>query len=267
MSIGTQLTNAAKESLVVAKDNAPLILTITSIGLGAGSTYMAVKVTPEAYDIYQKIMNDENLTPEQKRLEVIRNVIPLYGPAAVTGLASAGTGVLSYLISKKRLNKAYETIAGLGTAYMLAADGMQQYKKEIIDKFGENVDNEIQKKVAEKEAEKNHTRTDGIVIANDGPEEIMQDSISGQYFKNTRDSIYLIFNDIQKRLQLEDAIAASEYFYEADIDNCNLGDNVGWMTGDEPWPKFVDFKLPDGRDAVRVEVDVNPRFAAYRQYY
>lgn len=267
MSIGTQLMQRAKESVILAKDKAPLLLTFTSIGLGVTSTVMAVSVTPEANDIHKKIMADPNLTNDQKKVEVIKNVVPLYGPALLTGSASAITGVASYMISKKRLDIAYEKIAGLSTAYIFANDRLQTYKKNVIEEFGENVDNEIQKKVSEEEAKRNPEKTKEIIISNDGPEEIMQDSISGQYFKNTREDIYLICNELQKRLQIEDRIPASEYFYEADIDNNAIGDATGWLCGDEPWPKFTDFILPDGRKAVHVEIDTNPHFAAYNNYY
>lgn len=267
MSFGNLILREADNSVALLKEKAPLILTITSIGLGATATYMAIKVTPEAYDIHQQIMNDENLTKKEKNIEIIKNVVPLYGPAAVTGIASAAAGIASYKISDHRLKVAYDKIAGLSTLYMITADSANKYKKEVIKKFGEHVDEEIKKDIAEEDAKKEPDKTKDIIIANDGPEEIMQDSISGQYFKNTRDRIYFICNDIQKRLQIEDRIPASEYFYEAEIDCNNIGDATGWLCGDEPWPKFTEFILPDGRKAVHVEIDTNPHFASYNNYY
>lgn len=261
-----KLIEAANNSIILAKEKAPLLLTMASIGLGAGATYMAVKVTPEAHDIYTCIMSDTESTYKEKQIGVIKNVVPLYGPAILTGSAAAAAGIASYAISKHRLDVAYDKIAGLSTAYILANDGLKQYKKEVVKKFGENAEEEIQKNVSEEQAKKYPIKKD-IIIANDGPEEIMQDSISGQYFKGTREDIYLICNELQKRLQVEDAIPASEYFYEADIDACNLGDCVGWVCGDEPWPRFTDFLLPDGRKAVRVEIDTSTQFLNYRRLY
>lgn len=265
--MGTNLTKIANTSLALVKENAPIILTISSIGLGAGSTYMAVRVTPEAYDIYLRIMHDDKLTPQQKRIEVLKNVVPLYGPAALTFGLSAGCGVASYIISKKRLDNAYEKIAGLSTAYIFAQDRLNSYKKNVIEKFGENVDEEIQKKVTEEEAEKRKEETKDIILANGDDEEIMQDSISGQYFKCSRDRIYFICNDLQHRLEYEDMISASEYFYDAGISQAGLGDDVGWMCGDKPWPKFTDFVLPDHRPGVLVTIDTNPHFKGYKTLY
>ena len=265
--MGTNLTKVANASLAIVKENAPIILTISSIGLGAGSTYMAIRVTPEAYDIYLRIMHNNILTPRQKRIEILKNVVPLYGPAALTFGLSAGCGIASYAISKKRLDNAYEKIAGLSTAYIFAQDRLNNYKKSVIEKFGENVDEEIQKKVSEEEAEQRKEETNEIILANDDEEEIMQDSISGQYFKCSRDRIYFICNELQHRLTYEDAIPASEYFYEAGIATANLGDDVGWMCGDKPWPKFTDFVLPDHRSAVLVTIDTNPAFRGYRSFY
>lgn len=267
MSFGTEITRAAEGSIVLLKEKAPLILTISSIGLGVTSTYMAIKVTPEAYDIHQQIVNDPNLSKKEQNIEIAKNVLPLYGPAALTGGLAIAAGIASYKISDHRLNVAYEKIAGLSTLYIATAEGAQKYKNEIIKKFGEKVHEEVTKDIAEEDAKKEPEKAKDIILANDDSKEIMQDSISGQYFKNTRDNIYFICKELQKRLYIEDRIAASEYFYEAEIDNCNFGDEVGWLNGDEPWPKFTEFILPDGRKAVRVEIDTNPRFAAYNNYY
>lgn len=261
------LFKLADESLAVLKEKAPLILTMTSIGLGVTATAMAVKVTPEANDIYKQIMSNDIITPQQKKLEVVRNVIPLYIPAALTGAAAAGTGIASYAISKHRLDNAYEHLAGLSTAYILAQEKAQNYKKAVIEKFGENVNEEVEKHVAEEEAKRRNEEVKEIIISNDSPEEIMQDSISGQYFKNTRDQIYLICNELQHRLTFEDSIPASDYFYEAGITQNTSGDDVGWLVCDKPWPKFTDFFLPDGRKAVLVQIDTNPLFRGYKNYY
>lgn len=266
MNLGTRLLDASNSSVSILKKHGPLILTGASIGLGFASTAMAVKVTPQACDIYNQIMACEELDDKEKRIEIVKNVVPLYLPAAIVGVASAGTCIASWSIQHHRLMTAYEQLAGTAAACLLAKEELKDYKEAIAEKFGEKVEEEIEKEVLEKEAEK-RTDHEEIIISNDGPEEIMQDSISGQYFKNTRDRIYFIFNDIQLRLQIEDRIPSSEYFYEADISNCNLGDECGWLCGDAPWPKFTDFVLPDGRKAVRVDVDTNPKFASYNNYY
>ena len=265
--MGMDLTKIANASLVLAKENAPIILTVSSIGLGAGSTYMAIRVTPEAYDIYLQIQRDNSLTPQQKKLEILKNVVPLYGPAALTFGLSAGCGIASYMISKKRLDNAYEKIAGLSTAYIFAQDRLNSYKKNVIERFGENVDEEIQKKVSEEEAEKRKDEINKIIIANGTDDELMQDSISGQYFENDRDSIYYACSELQHRLEYEDSICASEYFYDVGISQCSLGDDVGWLNGDRPWPKFTDFVTADHRQAVLVTVDTNPHFRSCRSIY
>lgn len=266
MNVGTRILNASNNSVSLLKTHGPLILTGASIGMGFVSTAMAVTVTPQACDIYNQIMACEELDEKEKKIEVAKNVVPLYLPAAIVGLAGAGASLASWSIQHHRLMTAYEQLAGTAAACLLAKEQLKDYKDEISEKFGQKVESEIEKDVLEKEAERRKDHEE-IIISNDGPEEIMQDSISGQYFKNTRDNIYFLCSELQLRLQQEDAIPASEYFYDADISTCNLGDTTGWICGDKPWPKFTDFILPDGRKAVRVEIDTNPRFLSYRQYY
>ena len=253
------LFKAAKNSTKLLNRKAPLILTGVGIGLGITSTIMAVKATPEANDIYKKIQ-DSDLSEKEKRKEVIKNVVPLYLPSALTGCLAVASVVGGYKIQADRL-------AEMTAAYILATNSLQDYKQTIIEKFGDEVANDIQKEVVEKEAARTPDAAKDIIIANDDGLEIMQDSISGQYFKNTRDDIWRILTDIGYRLTIEDCIPASEYFYEAGISMNNLGDDVGWMTGDRPEPKFVEFILPDGRKAVHVSVDTNPAFRGYRPLY
>lgn len=266
MGFGARVMTASNNSVSILKTHGPLILTGASIGLGFVSTAMAVNVTPKACDIYNQIMSCEELDDKEKKVEVVKNVVPLYLPAAIIGMASAGASIASWSIQHNRLMTAYEQLAGTAAACLLAKEELKDYKDAIVDKFGEEVKEEIDKEVYERESEKRHGYEE-IIISNDGPEEIMQDSISGQYFKNTRENIYYLCNELQNRLQFEDAIPASDYFYDAAIDTCNLGDSTGWLCGDKPWPKFTDFILKDGRKAVRVQIDTNPHFGSYRQYY
>lgn len=266
MNLGNRVLNASNNSVSILKTHGPLILTGASIGLGFVSTAMAVNVTPQACDIYNQIMACEELDDKEKKIEIAKNVVPLYLPAAIVGLASAGASVASWSIQHNRLMTAYEQLAGTAAACLLAKEELKDCKDIIAEKFGDDVKEELEKDICEREAERRKDHEE-VILANGDDEEIMQDSISGQYFKNTRDNIYFICNDIQKRLQVEDSIPASEYFYDADISTCAIGDSCGWLCGDTPWPKFTNFRLPDGRDAVRVDIDTNPKFMAYRQYY
>ena len=267
MDLGTRLTTATNNSVALLKQYSPLILTGTSIVLGFTSTAMAVKVTPQACDIYNQIMACDELDDKEKKIEVVKNVVPLYLPSAIVGLAGAGSSIASYSIQHKRLMKAYEQIAGTAAACLLAKKELKDIKDQIKEKYGEEEEEEVEKAVLEKEASERKDHEE-IIISNDGPEEIMLDSISGQYFKNTREDIYLICNQLQKRLEMEDKIPASDYFYDAGINQCTVGDTAGWHYGDEPWPKFVDFILPDGRKAVRVEIDTNPNYdPRWKEHY
>jgi hypothetical protein len=257
--MGFNFLKAAKNCTSLVKRNSPLILTCVGIGLGVTSTVMAVKATPEAHDIYKKIQ-DSDIPEDEKKKEVIKNVVPMYLPSALTGCAAIAAVVGGYKIQADRL-------AEMTAAYILATNSLQDYKQTILDKFGDDVASDIQKEVSEKQAAKNPNSADDIIISNDGPEEIMQDSISGQYFKSTRDDIWRVLSDIGYRLTIEDCIAASEYFYEVGISQNNLGDDVGWMSGDRPEPRFTPFILPDGRKAVHVQVDTNPAFRGYKVLY
>ena len=266
MNFMVHLGNSVKNAAGLIRQHSPLILTTASIGTSVAATVSAIRVTPQAHEIYKDIQALD-IPDKEKAKKILIDVVPMYAESIALETISIGTGIASYKIQDTRINKLSQALAGATTAYILSQDQLKKTKEAIVEKFGEHAEDEIEKTVAEKEAKEKEDQTKDIVIANDGPEEIMQDSISGQYFKNTRERIYWLCNDLGHRLEFEDAIPASDYFLDAGIDTCGLGDDVGWLVGDRPWPKFVDFVLPDGRKAVKVIIDVNPAFQGYRNYY
>jgi hypothetical protein len=266
MDISNHLGSSVHNAALLIRKHSPLILTTASIVTGTAATVSAIKVTPEANDILKRIQA-EDIPQSEKAKKILTEVAPLYTGTIVLQGVSIASSVGSYSIQKNRLNIATQALAGLSSLYLLKQEELKKTKEAIAEKFGEHVEEEIERSVAEKEAKEKEDETKDIVIANDGPEEIMQDSISGQYFKNTREQIYWLCNELGHRLEFEDLLPASDYFIDAGIDACNLGDDVGWLSGDRPWPKFVDFILPDGRKAVKVIIDTNPAFGGYKNYY
>lgn len=99
--------------------------------------------------------------------------VKLYGPSVVLGALSIGCMLTSNIILRKR------NIA-LATAYAAVDSGFKAYRKRVVDRFGEEVDNEllynVQKKeitetvVDEKGKEKTVTKTVDVINPNDIPQ-------------------------------------------------------------------------------------------------
>ena len=276
------LCAAAKNSVKIVVQKSPLILMSFGIGCGIASTAMAVKVTPEAHDILEKINKNDKLDKKERTKEILKNVVPLYGPAILTGMAGTGSIIASYGVQKHRLNLAYETIAGLSTAYFITNEELKDYKQSIVEKFGEEVQKEIQEESNEKK-KKRHPR----ILANEADADLDEDIFSGeklkerfqdyatnQVFYSTREEICRIFCNIRVNLLSETGIygptvSINEGFLSELPGNktCALGDCGGWIVkydAVEPWPKFTPMILDDGKPGTLITYDLDDEFKDLR---
>lgn len=148
----------ARMGLKIKKYSPEILLAAGVTGVVA-STVLACKATTKVEKIKEKrdeILNDISIieedikngstidyTEEDKKNDIkIANVkytaglIKLYAAPAALLMASLGCILVSHHIEKKRLIAVGAAYASLDTAY-------RQYRKNIIEKFGEDVDKEI----------------------------------------------------------------------------------------------------------------------------
>ena len=265
------ILKAAKNSSTLVNRKSPLILTGLGIGLGITSTVMAVKATPEANDIYTKIKQSD-LPENEKRKEVIKNVVPLYLPSALTGGLAIASVVGGYKIQADRLTE-------MTAAYILAAKGLQDYKQTIIDKYGEIANEEIEKEVAKnnlekaKEAKNAPDKDDDpcYKLMNNTPL-LFKDTMTGQRYKTTITNIYNACLDISERLTEEEYVTVAEFYEDiyasgvnAQADSAQI---TGWLSGDSSLlcPRIDDkpeVDELDGKLYYNLRIDTNPLFASY----
>ena len=263
--MGFNFLKAAKNCTSLVRRNSPLILTCVGIGLGVTSTVMAVKATPEAHDIYKKIQ-DSNIPENEKKKEVIKNVVPMYLPSALTGCTAIACVLGGYKIQADRL-------AEMTAAYLMATNSLQDYKQTVLDKFGVETANDIQKTTDEKEAARMtpDEKEKRVPHSNKSKEEevLILDSVSGQYFRDTKDHVWMVIKDIQSRLAsgAEQYISGSDYAYELDLNNSIALDHVGWVAGSDLTPKWVKFIGPGGEEAWHLILDTDPIYDEIKPRY
>ena len=270
MNFGKELIKAANGSVALAKEKAPLILTLGSIGLGISSTVMAVRVTPDAKDICDQIDADPDLTEEEKKIEKFKNVAPLYAPAVLAGAGSVTCGILSYVIQEHRLNKAYETIGALSAGYILAQDKLKDYREEVKKKYGEEADNDIQTELVKKDSREHPEKYDTYRVVGQGPEKIYIDLRTNIPFKATEKDVYRGFQVIALDLQQGIEHNVGDLLYEitrdAEISYCDATQVLGWTPevfsgkADEFLPKITPTHLDDNREAFTIEYDIDPYY-------
>jgi len=150
-----------------------LLTIIGAIGVVA-TAVTAVKNTPKAQYLIQKAEyeKDEELTT----LEKVKAAAPAYIPTAIV----AGS-TIACVLGSNILNK--QTQASMASAYALLDASYKEYRRKVIDIYGENADSEVLEQLAKDDYEEE--------VIDDLPdgELLFWDSNSGKYFTGTIEDV------------------------------------------------------------------------------
>lgn len=210
------------------KRNASTIL--TCIG-GAGVVVTAVltaKATPKALQLIQA--EEQKKGEELTKTEKVKVAAPVYIPAML-----AGTSTLACIFGANILNK--RTQASLISAYGVLDQSYKEYKKKVIEEFGEETDKHIQQEIAkDKYKESDISEEDG--------KELFFDQYSGRYFRSTIEDVQRAEYRINRDLVMREYATINEFYELLGIEPIEGGDEIGWTVGmnlDYYWQTWIDF--------------------------
>ena len=231
--------------------HSPEILTGLGIAGMMTTTVLAVKATPKAIKLIDeaKYEKEDALTVP----ETIKATWKCYIPAAVTGIASISCLVGASSVSFKRN-------AALATAYKLSETALMEYKEQVIDTIGERKEKDIRDKVAKKKLEKDPVSSSTIVITDKG-NTLCYDAVIGRYFKSDIETIKKAVNELNRQMLLENYISLNEFYNELGLENCDVGDSLGWnIESGYIEPEFSTQLADDGTPCVVLSYMVEPRY-------
>ncbi len=164
--IFNKITNATGKIGLVLKKHSPEIFMVAGVVGTVASTVLACKATLKVNDILEEknenvgkiheCLDSENpnYTEEdgKKDLTIVYTqtgvkLIKLYAPAIALGTLSIASIVSGHKILKKR------NIA-LAAAYQVVDKGFKDYRKNVVDRFGKDIDRELRYNIKAKEVEK-----------------------------------------------------------------------------------------------------------------
>ena len=189
-------------------------------------------------------------------------LVKMYAPSVLLGAASLGCIITSHNIIRKR-NLA------LAAAYATVDKGFKEYRKNVIERFGKELDTELKYNIKKQEVEE-------VVVKEDGKEEKVKHNIEvvdpnlyspyARFYDDgctgwQKDSEHNLFFLRSQQNHANDLLKAQGYLYLNDvydmlgIPKTRAGQIVGWVY-DEKHPvgdNFVDFGIfnPHNADARR----------------
>ena len=225
------IKNLFDKVLTFTKEHNPEIL----VGLGVAgmmtSTVLAVKATPKALDIMEDKKADMGVT-YLTRKEIAQATWKIYAPSIGVGLASAACIILGTSKSIKR-NTA------LATVYALSESTLREYQTKAKEMFGEEKAAELDREVAKARVRKREVTT---IVETEGSEYIhhtgngdtlVYDTLSGRYFRSSRNSIESAVNSINKSLLNDYIMTLNEFYNELGVPTIGAGSLIGWKSDKE----------------------------------
>lgn len=265
---------AGRKGLVIKKYSPEILLTV-GIGGVIVSTVMACKATTKAEDILDEhkdiidkinIVNDEHgdtetyeITDYRKDLTVTYvqtgvKFVKLYGPSVTLGIVSIGCILGSHGIMKKRN-------VAIAAAYKAIETSFDNYRKRVIEEFGESKDYNFKHGIYSEEVTETITDEDGkkkkvkktvqTVNPENGSEYARYFSKetskrwdeSAEYNKSFLINAQNYANDM---LRVRGHVFLNEIYDSLGFERSEAGAIVGWVK--DMGDGFIDFNLfdPDG---------------------
>jgi Family of unknown function (DUF6353) len=249
-------------SMLIGQKHSPTILFVGGVvGVVAG-TILACRATLKLEEILEKshgqielakTLEDEDYSKEDSQRDVaivyVKNVVTvakLYAPAIIVGTVSIAALTGSHRILTNRN-------AALTAAYAALEKGFSEYRKRVVDKYGEDEDREL-RYGTELVQVKNETTGKTKELMRVGPE---GHSIYARFFDEACPSWdpnpeYNLFflksqqNYANDRLHAHGHIFLNEVYDKLGIERSRAGQSVGWIKNKGVGDSYVDFGIFDG---------------------
>lgn len=237
-------------AMLFCRRNAPTILTCIG-GAGVVATSVtAVKATPKALYLLEKAKQEkgEDLT----KLESVRIAGPVYIPAILVGAST-----IACIFGANILNKRQQ--AALASAYALLDNSYKEYRKKVVDLYGEQVDEKIRGEIAKDK----YDRTD-ITVQDD--QQLFYDEFSGRYFESTTADVIAAEYKINKRISEWSGAYLNDFYESLGVPTTGYGDHIGWSAGylyEMYWSQWLDFRhqkvvMDDGLECTIISFGQEP---------
>lgn len=196
------------------------ILTVIGAGGVIATTVMAVKATPKALQLIEEAeeVKGEELTPVEK----VQVAWKPYIPAVTTGVAT-----IACIFGANALNKKQQ--ASLMSAYALVSERYREYKNQVVERYGEDADKEIEEAINDWYEHKGPL---------DNGEKLYFDEFSGRYFELDPERVKQAEYELNKLFNIVGEVTVNDWYELLGEDKMKGGDDIGWSKMCYNWSFF-----------------------------
>lgn len=239
-------------SKMFIKRNASTILTCLG-GVGVIATSItAVKTTPKALRLLDEAKLEKR--EELSGVEKFKIAAPVYLPTILLG-----AGTLACIFGANILNKRQQ--ASILSAYTLLETSYKEYKKKVIELYGEDSDINVRSEIA-----KDHYNETAIAVSDDM--QLFYDEFSQRYFESTLENVLRAEYTLNRMISVEYGVFLNDFYDLLGIDNVDYGDYLGWTDCElveTTWYSWLDFihtkvVMDDGLECTIITMSSEPTF-------
>lgn len=256
------------------KKHSPEILVVTGVVGGVVSAVMACKATTKAsailenakasVDAIHEVANNPEFAEEYTKEDSQKDLVityaqtglqfaKLYGPSVVLGTVSIASILAGHNMLRKR-NLA------LAAAYQVVDTGFKQYRNNVVERFGEQMDRELKYNIKAKEIEETVTDKKGkekvvkktieVGDPSRSPYTFCFDETSSCWVRDAESNKFFLARQqdyANERLKVKGHMFLNEVLDMLGLPRCRAGQHVGWVydetnpTGDN----YIDFGVFD----------------------
>ena len=232
---------------------------LTCLG-GAGvvvTSVLAVKATPKALKLLETAKEEKG--EELTSFEVIRTAGPIYIPAIITGVST-----IACIFGANVLNKRSQ--AALMSSYALLDNSYKDYKKKVVELYGEEADREVKSSIAKDKYEETDVKVDDT-------KKLFFDFYSSRYFESTDEIVRKAEYDLNRELSIMSYASLNDFYDLLKIEKIDGGDDLGWSAAKnfeyycQSWIDFAHEKvvMDDGLECCIIHIQIEPTFG-YEEY-
>lgn len=283
-NIATKASRLISTASLKLKKHSPEILVVAGIAGAVASTVIACKATLKVDEIIkekEEKMNeietclngeeyDYNEEDKKKDTTIVYTqtglrLLKLYGPALGIGVLSITSILAGTHILRKRN-------VALAAAYTVVDKGFKNYRNNVVERFGEQVDKELRYNIKAREIEKESTDKNGkkkttkqIVQTIDGGEPISEyarffDELSSAYEKDSEYNLMFLRRQqdyANEVLKSKGYLFLNEVYDMLGIPRTKAGQIVGWIYNEKNpiGDNYVDFNIYNGSEASHLFVN------------
>lgn len=232
----------------ILKSNSPAILTGIGVSGVFSTAYLSFRAGYRSYPIIDKenVENGTHVTRLSTRVrEYGRVTWRLHIPVAISGTVAIAAIVGSSRAGARRT-------AAVSAAYSVSQMAFEEYRNEVVRKFGEGKEQQLRDDLAERKIA--NTQPSPSIIVSSGLS-LCCELHTGRYFLNDMETLRRSVNDINARLNQHMYATLDDFYHLIGLSETTTSGYFGWDSDRPLKLKFSTVLTPEGRPCLAFEYD------------